>query len=62
LQGTSPLPSLDVRSRAIVKQMKEEEIEHAEHARAAGGVELPNAIKLAMAAMAKIMTTTAYRI
>ncbi len=62
LQGTSPLPSLDVRSRAIVKQMKEEEIEHAEHAQAAGGVELPNAIKLVMSAMAKIMTTTAYRI
>jgi ubiquinone biosynthesis monooxygenase Coq7 len=62
LQSDTPLPATDARSRAIVKQMKDEELEHAAHARAAGGVELPNLVRLAMAGMAKVMTTTAYRI
>lgn len=59
---TSALPAQDVRSRAIVAQMRTEELEHAAHAQEAGGVELPNAVRLAMKTMAKVMTTTAYRL
>lgn len=56
------LPAHDERSRAIVSTMYTEELEHAEHARQAGAIELPNLVKLAMRGMAKIMTTTAYRL
>lgn len=56
------LPPQDKRSRAIVQQMKADEIEHrltAEHHGAAG---LPAPIKAAMRVMSKVMTTTAYRL
>jgi ubiquinone biosynthesis monooxygenase Coq7 len=61
LQDTG-LPLQDSPSRAIVSTMRDEELAHAEHARQAGAMELPNLVKLAMRGMAKIMTTTAYKI
>ncbi len=56
------LPETDARSRAIVKQMREEEAEHGENAMAAGAAELPQALKRLMQLTARIMTTTAYRL
>lgn len=56
------LPPQDAKSRAIVTQMRDDEIEHGAKARALGGAELPVPVKLAMRAMAKVMTTTAYYI
>jgi 3-demethoxyubiquinol 3-hydroxylase len=54
------LPAADHASRAIVAQMKEDEAGHAAKAVAAGGLELPPPVKLAMRAAAKVMTTTAH--
>ena len=56
------LPITDHRSRAIVRQMREDEIEHGASALSAGGQELPVPIKTAMAGISKIMTSTAYKI
>jgi 3-demethoxyubiquinol 3-hydroxylase len=54
------LPAQDHASRAIVAQMKEDEMVHADHALAAGGIELPAPVKGLMRAAAKVMTTTAH--
>jgi ubiquinone biosynthesis monooxygenase Coq7 len=56
------LPETDIRSRAIVEQMRVDEIEHGATAMAAGGQELPKPIKSLMAGISKIMTSTAYKI
>jgi len=56
----SALPIEDVRSRAIVKQMKEDEIAHGTAASAMGAVEMPPGVQVAMRAAAKVMTGTAY--
>ena len=56
------LPITDHRTRAIVRQMRADEIEHGASAMSAGGQELPVPIKTAMASISKIMTTTAYKI
>jgi 3-demethoxyubiquinol 3-hydroxylase len=54
------LPSDDLKSRAIIKQMKEDELHHASIAIEAGGAELPAPVKLVMKGMAKIMTKSVY--
>ena len=54
------LPAEDAKSRAIVKQMRDEEAEHGENAIAAGAAELPWPIVRLMRATAKVMTKTAY--
>jgi ubiquinone biosynthesis monooxygenase Coq7 len=54
------LPESDLRSRAIVQQMKLDEIKHAETAIALGATELPGPAKGAMKLAAKLMTGTAY--
>ena len=54
------LPEEDVKSRAIVKQMRDEEEEHGENAVDAGAAELPRPIIRLMRATAKVMTKTAY--
>lgn len=54
------LPEEDARSRAIVDQMKQDEIEHAETAVALGAVELPAPARLAMKLASRVMTRTAY--
>ena len=56
------LPAADIRSRAIVAQMRDEEAEHGEHAVAAGAAELPRPLQRLMRLTAHIMTTTAYRL
>ncbi len=56
------VPESDCRTRAILEQMKEDEIRHGQKARAHGGVELPKPVKLAMKLMSKVMTTTVYRL
>ena len=56
------LPANDLRSRAIVMQMRDDEVAHAEAAAQLGAAELPLPVKKVMEAMAKVMTTAAYRI
>ena len=56
------LPAEDQRSRAIVSQMRIDEIEHGQAAISAGGAVLPESIQALMQAMSKVMTTTAYKI
>jgi len=56
------LPEEDHRSRAIVDQMRLDEIEHGQAAVRAGGVILPEPIQKIMQTMSKVMTTTAYKI
>lgn len=56
------LPQADARSRGIVEQMRRDEAQHRATAQENGGQALPLPIRLGMRAMAKIMTTTAYRI
>ncbi len=56
------LPAGDARSRAIVAKMKDDEARHADDALAAGAVRLPPPVRWAMAAAARVMTTTAQRI
>lgn len=50
----------DHKSRAILEQMKEDELHHAIIAEQAGGANLPAAVKLAMNITSKIMTKGAY--
>jgi len=56
------LPAADTRSRAIVAAMREDERQHAETARNAGGVDLPLPVRALMKAAARVMTLTAHRI
>jgi len=55
------LPAGDTRSRAILEQMRADEIEHADTGRALGGAELPKPIQSGMRMVARLMTETAYR-
>jgi 3-demethoxyubiquinol 3-hydroxylase len=54
------LPAADRRSQAVLEQMRADEIRHAETAVKLGARELPGVAKLAMRAMSKVMTSTAY--
>ncbi len=56
------LPATDIRSKAIVRVMKDDEARHAANAQLAGAVDLPSPVKWAMRAAAKVMTGTAYYI
>jgi ubiquinone biosynthesis monooxygenase Coq7 len=56
------LPASDLRSRAIVEQMKLDERAHADAAEAAGALELPAPVVALMRLAAKVMTSTAHRI
>jgi ubiquinone biosynthesis monooxygenase Coq7 len=56
------LPVEDKRSRAIVDQMRIDEIEHGQAAISAGGANLPESVQKLMQAMSKVMTSTAYKI
>ena len=58
----SLLPAEDAKSRAIVAQMRADEAAHGKAAQDMGAQEAPAPVKAAMSAMAKVMTTTAYRI
>lgn len=54
------LPVADAKSRAIVQQMHLDEAAHGAAAKAMGASEMPAPVKLAMRAMARVMTSTAY--
>jgi len=56
------LPQNDHRSRAIIEQMRLDEIEHGQAALQAGGVSLPNPVQQMMKLISKVMTTSAYKI
>ena len=55
------VPAEDQRTRAILEQMKRDEIEHGQKALDHGGARLPAPIKALMKVTAKIMTTSVYR-
>ncbi len=54
------VPKHDDKSRAILEQMKKDEVGHANLALAAGGAELSAPIKLAMKLTSKLMTKSVY--
>jgi len=54
------LPSDDERSRAIVREMQSDEINHGRAALAAGGTALPDPVPRLMRLAARVMTGTAY--
>ncbi|WP_456448754.1 2-polyprenyl-3-methyl-6-methoxy-1,4-benzoquinone monooxygenase [Thiolapillus sp.] len=56
------VPESDCRTRAILEQMKEDEIRHGQTAKSHGGIELPGPVKAAMKFMSKVMTTSVYRL
>lgn len=58
----SELPEQDAKSRAIVEQMKVDEMKHAETAIEHGGVPLPMSVKQAMQLTSKVLTFAAYRV
>jgi ubiquinone biosynthesis monooxygenase Coq7 len=61
LQGhLERLAPQDVKTRAIVEQMKRDESDHARTAYALGASELPEAVKRAMRASARVMTQASY--
>jgi ubiquinone biosynthesis monooxygenase Coq7 len=54
------LPQQDAKSKAIVAQMRDDEVAHGAAAKALGAADLPLPVRTAMRAMAKVMTATAY--
>ncbi|STX30139.1 ubiquinone biosynthesis protein COQ7 [Legionella beliardensis] len=56
------LPPEDKKTELILKQMQEDEAQHAEAAKQAGAMELPRALKNLMNTTSKIMTKTSYYI
>lgn len=56
----SELPAADTASRAIVDQMRIDEVKHGKAAADAGGIELPLPARILMRAASKVMTSTAY--
>ncbi len=56
------IPDTDRKSRAILEQMRIDEEEHATSALEAGGFKFPAPVKFGMSLMAKLMTSSTYRI
>ena len=56
------LPAADRRTRAVVEAMRNDEARHRASAIELGAAELPEPVKLGMRALAKVMTTIAYRV
>ena len=54
------LPAADEKSRAVLAQMRTDEVAHAETAVRLGAAELPVPVRAAMKAASRVMTTTAY--
>jgi ubiquinone biosynthesis monooxygenase Coq7 len=55
------LPTEDERTRAILIQMQEDEVQHGSNALSAGGEILPDTVQSLMKQIAKLMTSLAYR-
>ena len=60
--GDRSLPEGDLRSRAIIRQMREDELRHGETALEVGGVEFPPPVRETMGMLSKLMTASVYRI
>jgi ubiquinone biosynthesis monooxygenase Coq7 len=60
MEHMSRLPANDEASRAVVEQMKEDEIKHMNSALDHGGADLPKPVQMAMRASGKLMTTVAH--
>lgn len=58
----SELPTQDDKSRAIVSQMREDELKHADMAQQLGAARLPLPVKGMMKLSAKLMTVSSYRL
>ena len=56
------IPEEDLKSRAILTKMVEDEARHGDHAIEMGGQEFPEFVKKGMSLLSKIMTETTYRI
>jgi 3-demethoxyubiquinol 3-hydroxylase len=56
------LPADDQRSRAILRQMRRDEAQHATSAIEAGGMHFPTPVKLGMSLLSRVMTKSTYRI
>lgn len=56
------LPEQDVKSKAILIQMHQEELQHAENAINHGAAELPKPVKNIMGLVSKVMTKSVYHI
>jgi 3-demethoxyubiquinol 3-hydroxylase len=54
------LPPEDLRSKAILETMRNDEIAHGMTAKNAGGAELPTPVRMLMRGTARVMTGTAY--
>lgn len=54
------LPAQDVRSRAVIEQMQQDEARHGETARRAGGRPMPQPVRILMRLTSKVMTGTAH--
>jgi ubiquinone biosynthesis monooxygenase Coq7 len=54
------LPQADLASRAVVQQMRDDEVAHANAAEKLGGLPLPAPVRWGMRAAARVMTTTAH--
>ncbi len=54
------LPLQDVKSRAIVERMRDDEIMHGAAAQSLGALAAPMPVRMAMRSMAFVMTTTSY--
>ena len=59
-QHLASLPATDHRTRAIIEQMRLDEIEHGNSGEAAGAMPLPAPLKAVMRATSRVMTTTTY--
>ena len=56
------LPAVDARSRAILEQMRSDEIAHGASGEQLGARALPMPVKVAMKLAARVMTRTAYKV
>lgn len=56
------VPEKDMRTRAILTQMHQDEAHHAEVAHAAGAADLPDFVKSLMSGVSKLLTHSSYRI
>lgn len=54
------IPNHDLKTRAILELMQQDEEHHAEEALAAGAIELPQVVKRLMAVISKLMTQSSY--
>lgn len=56
----SEIPIADQKTRAILEEMKSDEMKHAAVAKSAGGASLPAPVRLAMRLTSKVMTRSVY--